>query len=723
MIRSRRGWRASAWGAVAAALATLFLCASTGAALAQSDAEADSSNTEVQDLSSISQNSANAMTDSTSTANTAAKSDSTGIVGLRKQLGELRGMAWLDFAGPEKQKRPTIKGGFKSGQSNYGPYFDISLPLLVAGGFSTTSSYHRENLEEPATQQKKVSREIKSGWSRPMSDWGSFALDFRRRSSESDRVGFAKSTSENTNLSSNLRGNVDLGDTGIDSKWSVKGNIKDDKVSSGSRSGATNQTLNSGSFSLGAGSRVGDLNVSMNAGLDVSAGPQTLSAATDGSNAQQDTKTSVSDTLGVNLFWRQAQNKSFSAQLSRQVFNEDRLEYEKDVFGIPIISPDTRLKIVGNESESRNITSLNLMAKAPIYRSLSTNLNYNLQKKETHYTLSEQGFIPEQTQSFTGDVLFRYAQAGSLKVSLSLNQLWDDRRSRGSSDLRGKHFSNSNSVSFTIDQHLLGATDLRLLYAEDLTQQVYDYKLQTGTLDIDVLSKRVDAKLSSDAFSNIKVTLTGSYKTAANVFLDARQVANNNRDQNTWKVSGDYNWQLTQAVNFSQTYQLGIDYTDYYYSYVPEVNQRDKFYKRTQLKTDLNLRLPGASSFTLSHSVDRTRGGNKLLRNEVEVGSYTDDLARRQDEQRLRASVAFPLMMGYKVSVETNRIWRTLQGMNDEVQGDIRTGLKGTQSLLHDRMTLSLDLGYVWAYGPPRVIRIQRDRRYFTSSTYLSWTF
>ncbi|HKI83274.1 MAG TPA: hypothetical protein VKA63_02970, partial [Candidatus Krumholzibacteria bacterium] len=676
-----------------------------------------------QDLGSVVNQSIAAQTDSSSQANSAAKSDSTGIVGLRKQLEELGGMAWLGFVGPEVRNRPTLKGGYDSGQSNYGPYFDINVPLLVAGGFSTTSSYHRESLEEPATQQKKVGREIHSSWKRPMSDWGSFNLDFRRRSNETNRVGFAKSTSENTNLSSSLTGTADLGDTGIDGKWAVKGNIKDDKVTSGSRAGATNQTLNTGTFSLGTGRKVGGMNVALNAGLDVSAGPQTLSAATDGSNAQQDTKTSVSDTLGVNLRWQQGKNRSFSAQISRQVFNEDRLDYLKDFRGVSIFDPDTRLKIVGSESESRNITSVNLTATTPIYRSLRTNLGYNLQRKETHYTLSEQGFIPEHTQNFNGDVTFRYAQAGSLKVSLGLSQLWDDRRSRGSKELRGKHFSNSNSVSFTIDQHLLGATDLKVLYAEDLTQQVYDYKLETGTLDIDVLSKRVDARLSSDAFSKIKVTLTGTYKTAANVFLDAKQVANNNRDQNTWKVSGDYAWQLTQAVSFSQSYQLGIDYTDYYYSYVPEVNQRDKFYKRTQLKTDLNLKLPGAASFGLSHSVDRTRGGNKLLQDDVEASGYTDDLARRQDEQRLNASVSFPLVLGYKVSVETNRTWRTLQGANDEFQGNIRAGVKGLQTFLNDRMTLSLDLGYVWAYGPPRVIRIERDRRYFTSSTYLSWAF
>lgn len=722
MTRSQRGWRARAWGVAVATLVAALLYVSSGA-WAQSEADADSSSTEARSLSDLSKQSSQAGADSTSGGNTAAKSDSTGIADLLEQMQALHGMTWLDFVGAEKQNRPSLKGGFKSGQSNYGPYFDINVPLLVAGGFSTTSSYHRESFEEPATQQKKVGREIRSGWKRPMSDWGSFNLDFRRRSNETDRVGFAKSTSENTTLSSSLKGNADLGDTGIDSKWSIQGNIRDDKVSSGSRAGATNQTLNTGTFSVGTGRKVSGVNVVLNAGLDVSAGPQTLSAATDGSNAQQDTKTSVSDTLGVNLVWKPANTRSFSAQLSRRVFNEDRLDYLKDFRGVSLFDPDTRLKIVGNESESRNVTSLKLTAQTPIFRSLRTNLSYNLESKETHYTLSEQGFIPEHTQNFSGDVTFRYAQAGSLKVSLGLSQLWDDRRSRGSSQLRGKHFSNSNSVSFTIDQHLLGATDLKVLYAEDLTQQVYDYKLETGTLDIDLLSKRVDARLSSEAFSKIKVTVTGSYKTSANIYLDAKQVANNNRDQNTWKVSGDYAWQLTQALSFSQSYQLGIDYTDYYYSYVPQVNQRDKFYKRTQLKTDLNLMLPGASSFTLSHTVDRTRGGNKLLQNDVELGSYTDDLARRQDEQRMRASVMFPLVMGYKVSVETNRTWRTLQGTSDEFQGNIRTGLKGTQSFLHDRMTLSLDLGYVWAYGPPRVIRIERDRRYFTSSTYLTWTF
>ncbi len=718
MTRSRRGWRTTARGVVEAALVFGLLLTSAGKVLAQSDAAADSAQTEAGNLSSFSQ----AASD-TSAATATAAADTLTVQNLRAKLQAVGGMSWLAFAGQEPAKRPSVKGGFNSSQSSFGPYFDINLPLMVAGGFSTTSSYHREHSEEPATQQKKNGRTLRSSWKRPMSDWGSFSLDFSRLTNESERVGFANSTSENTNLSSILNGAVDLGDTGIDSKWSIRGNIADNKISSGSRSGAGNSTLNKGTVSLGAGRKLGDLGLAVNAGFDVSAGPQTLSAATDGSDALTNTKTSVSDTLGVNMNWSQGTSRRFSAQVSRQVFDEERLDYLKDFRGVSLFDPSTRLKIVGNETENRNLTSVNLTAQTPVFRSVSTRLSFGYESKETRYKLSEQGFIPEQNQNFSGDVYFHYAEAGSLKVSLGLVQRWDDRRARDTKELRGKHFSNSNNIAFTLDQHLLGATDLRVLYGEDLTQQVYNYKLETGTLDTDVLSKRLEAKLSSKAFTKIDVSVVGSYKTTANVFLDGRQVANNNRDQDTWKVTGDYKWQLSSAVSFTQSYQLGIDYTDYLYSYVPEVTQRDKFYKRTQLTSDLSLGFPGAIGFMLSHTIDRTRGGNKLLLGEVEAGGYSDDLNRRQDEQRLKASVKVPIVFGYSASVETNRTFRTLQGKNDEFLGDLRTRLSGNQSFLNDRLTLSLDLGYVWAYGPPRVIRIARDRRYFTSSTYVTWAF
>ena len=722
MTRCRRGWRTTARGVVGAAFLLVLVSMGAQRASAQSDAAADSSQTGAENLATFSQ----AASDTSSaavkkTANAAA--DTVTVDQLRAQLKSIRGISWLSLMPEENKQRPTVKGGFNSSQSSYGPYLDMSLPLLVAGGFASTSTYHREQFEEPATQQKKYGRSLSSGWTRPMSDWGSFSLNLNRQTSESERVGFAKSSSENTMLSSSLKGALDFGDSGIDSKWSIKGNIQNNKLSSGSRSGAGNSTLNTGSFSVGAGRMLGDMSVALNAGLDLAAGPQTLSAATDGSDAQSATKTSTSDTLGVNLVWSQGTKQRFSALVSRQVFDEKRLDYQKDFRGVSIFDPDTHLKIVGNEKENRNVTSINLTAQTPLFRSLRTKLTYGYNSKETRYRLSEQGFIPEQSQNFSGDLYFQYAQAGSLKVSLGLSQNWDDRRARDTNQLRGKHFSNRNEITFTLDQHVVGATGLKLLYGEDLTQQVYDYKLETGTLDTDVLSKRMEAKLTSNAFSQIDVSVVGTYKTTANVFLDGRQVANNNRDQNTWKVTGDYRWQLSSAVAFAQSYQLGIDYTDYLYSYVPEVTQRDKFYKRTQLKSELNLTFPGAVGFTLSHTIDRTRGGNKLLLNDVEASGYADDTSRRQDEQRLKASMKVPLVLGYIATVETNRTFRTLQGTTDEFLGDLRTRLKGTQSFLNNHLLLSMDLGYVWAYGPPRVIRIDRDRRYFTSSTYVSWTF
>ena len=648
--------------------------------------------------------------------------DSTAIAAFLAQLEQLQGFRWLDFAGPKPADHPSVKGSFLSSKASYGPAADFDLPLLVLEGFKTVTHYHNDRSKEPATNQEKSNRKFSSKWDRSMSDWGRFNMNLSSSDSRTDRVGFEPSKSTNTTLNSVLSGRGVLGQSRVSGKWSIQGGVNKSNVKSGSRSGATNQTLNRGVFSGGLGRQFGELGVSMSAGLNAAAGPQKLSAAIDGSGAQEDTKTTVSDTLGVNLSWHGTDKQTFTANMSRMVSNEDRLGYVTDFRGVAIFDPATSQKIVGNETESRNITKIQLKAGTKIYRSIRTSLSYGFDRKETQYKLSQQGFIPEQGQSFKGDLWFRYARAGSLKVSLGLNDRWDDRRPADTGELRGQHHTVSDAISFTLDQSLTTTTSLHLVYAEDLAQQVYDYKLTTGTLDADVLTDRYEAKLNSKAIDKVNVTLASTFKKTSNISIDAAQVANNNRDLDTWKVTGDYRWTMTPAVTFGQSYQLSIDYTDYYYSWVEEVTRRDKFYKRTQMKTDLNVTLPGAVGFTATHVVDRTRGGTKQLVGGVESPSYTDDLTRRQDEQRLNLSLKIPLF-GYMASVATNQIFRTLQGMNDETQGDLRVGLKGKSSFLNQRLVLGLDLGYVWAFGPPRVIRIDRDRRYFTSNTYLSWAF
>ncbi len=657
--------------------------------------------------------------DSTRIAPASASALSDSILALIEQM---KGLRWLDFAGSSPKDRPSVKGSYNSSKASYGPGLDLDLPLFVLGGFRTVTHYHLDSSREPTTNQEKKNRSFSSNWNRTMGEWGRFNMALATHHNRTTREGFEPSSSDDTKLDSQLSGGGTLGPSNFSGKWSIQGGVNKKKVISGSRSGATDQTMNNGVFSGALGRRFGPFGLSMSAGLNTAAGPQKLSAAVDGSDAQEATKTTISDTLGVALQWHGLGDRNFSVSMSRQAFNEKRLDYETDYRGVAIFDPETNQKIVGHEKETRNITSIQLAADTRIFRSIRTRLSYGIDKKETQYTLSQEGFVPEQGQSFKGDLFFRYARAGSLKVSLGLNERWDDRRPPDTGELRGRHYTVSDNISFTMDQYLLGATSLRLIYAQDLAQQIYDYKLATGTSNTDVLSNRYESRLSSKAIDRVNVTLAASYKTSSNIFLDALQVANNNRDLDTWKVTGDYKWTMTPAVSFGQSYQLSIDYTDYHYSYVPEINRRDKFYKRTQMKTDLDITLPGAVGFSVSHVVDRTRGGTKEMVGGVESLSYTDDVSRRQDEQRLQLGLHIPVF-GYTASVQTSHVYRLLRGQSEETQGDLRIGLKGQSKFLHERLVLGLDLGYVWAFGPPRVIRIDRDRRYFTSSSYVSWSF
>jgi hypothetical protein len=646
-----------------------------------------------------------------------AVDDSTKLRLLQQQRANQKGFRWLALG----SQRPEAKVGFDSDRSRYGWYLDLGLPLDLLGGFQTKSSYHTDLYQEPTTNQEKSTQRFETRWDRGVGDGGRFQLGLRRQANTTDRTGFETSTSDDTALNSSLTGKG-LFRNGLRHAWSLKGQISDRNASSGTRSGSTEQRLNQGTAALGLSRGLGAWEIGVSGGVDAAAGPQTLAATTDGSNAQQDTKATVGDTLGVQLRWQGTGKRSFGVKVRREAFREERLDYAKDNRGVDIFDPDTQQKIVGQEEETRNLTRVELNGETRLLPPVRVQARYSHERRETEYTLSRQGFVPEQSDDFSGDLWFRYAQAGSLKVSLGLRERWDDRRSPGEEDLRGKHFSVSNNIRFTLEQGVMAATDLKLSWSQDLSQQIYDYDLTIGTQDVDILTDLVEAQLKSQAFDALTMSITGSVKQTQNIYIDAEQVASNNRDQDVWKVTGDYTWDLTPSVSFGQSYQLSIDYTDYHYSYVPEVDRQDTYYKRTQMRSELGVDLPLRSSFHLNHVVDRTRGGEKTVVAGFESSGYSDDPTRRQDEHRVAAGVTVPVL-GYTFALETNKTFRTRGETATEYLGDIRTRISGRNNFFGDRLQLNLDLGYVWAYGPPRVIRTDRDKRYLTCRTNLVWTF
>jgi hypothetical protein len=555
-----------------------------------------------------------------------------------------------------------------------------------------------------------------------MSTWGQFEMGFRNNQNRSQRVNFEPSSSGDTALSSALRGRGVFGQSQVTGQWSIRGSITDKNVSSGSRSGASTQQLSKGIVSGGLGRNLGAWNLGFNAGLDLSAGPQTLSAATDGSDAQEETKTTLSDTLGVNIRFQRGEQRSYTVKFLRQALTEDRLDFAKDERGVTIFDPVTNEKIVGSERELRDVVRVDLSAQDRLIRNVRYNLRYGIERKETHYTLSEQNFVPEQAQTIGGDIWYRFAAAGSLKVTLNFIDRWDDRQLNDSDDFRGKHYATTNSAALTLDQQVMATSNLRLLYGEDLAQQTYDYKLAAGTQDSDVLSRRLEGGLRSKPFDALTFSILGTYRTTSNVFLDPELVASNNRDLDSWKVTMDYSYAISPVATFSQSYQMSIEYTDYIYSYLQDESQRDKFYKRTQLRSELGLRFIENTSFVLSHILDRTRGGEKEIFFGVEDEAYTDDPSRRQDEQRVYAGIKVPVW-SYLMELGTNRTVRVTRGTDEEYLGDIRVQFSGQSKFVDGRLILGLNVGHVWAYGPPRVVRIPRDKRFFTSSTHLTWLF
>ena len=623
----------------------------------------------------------------------------------------------FDWFGLDKSQRPTVKFGFNANKARYGWIADGKINSSILDGFSWDTSFKADHFFEPTVSQTKTSRAFDSTMRRRYS-WTEMDLLFKYAESDVEKPGVTPSRTEDSRVRLGVKGHGRFGS--LNQGWGGSGEISSRSGSSGGRGGSTDQKLSTTSGYGRIARPFLNGNIAFKGGVNVAGGPQQLSAEADGSDFQETTRTTFADTLGVNLSYDLGEGTGMTAAASRVESIDRRLDYEKDRRGFPIREPGSTSKIVGNERETRKAHTINMDGRWRPLHPLRLAARYRFEERETEYTLSQQGLVPDEAVSFGMDGDWRYADAGSLSVKLDLGTRWSDQSAASSDTLRGRHTSVSNAVSLTLNQRLMAASDLRVLFRQDLNQQIYDYPDSIGAgANIDKLINRIEARLTNKSFDSIDINLSALVNSLEYIYIDADDVANQNRTETTYQVAGDYLWHLTDSIAFGQRFFLNIDYVDYVY--IVE-NKPDTFYKKTGMTTDLLVSLIGGSNLDLSLVVDRTRGGQRVLDDEGNALGFSDDESRRQDEARLNAEMTVPFR-GFSLVARTNRAWLTRRGGETELLGDMQLSLRSQKTWMGGHLRLGLNAGYVWAYGPPRVIRTERDSGYFTSTTTLTWSF
>jgi hypothetical protein len=373
----------------------------------------------------------------------------------------------------------------------------------------------------------------------------------------------------------------------------------------------------------------------------------------------------------------------------RTTFVEERLDFLRSENGI--IDTLGVANPVGEERESTwtNTWDVDLRTR-PLPR-LAVNAGARHSFKETNLTLSRAEITQLANDQLNAEAIIRYAQSGSLKVRMSRNEQYNDRRSRGSDVFRGKETRLSRLAEAEFRQQVTSLIQLHVDLQQTLDQNINEDPDNEN--DRDRLNTRADAKLVADPWTWFRVEASGSYVYTEEINIDANRVdANQNTD--LYEVRGSFILDPEGGWRFIQNYRMQIKVIDRLAGI-----KDDRFNKQGQFDTRAEYRFGSGVHVDGQYIVDYRRNGDRdeeFPDDEV----YIYGGPRRDHRVNFGIRIPVPLV---ELTARTERGFlrdysRTIPVEQD--RGRINMGFRGNWSLWAGRATISADASHIRQFGP-----------------------
>jgi hypothetical protein len=373
----------------------------------------------------------------------------------------------------------------------------------------------------------------------------------------------------------------------------------------------------------------------------------------------------------------------------RTTFVEDRLDFVRSENGI--IDTLGVANPVGDEHESTwaNTWDVDLRTR-PLPR-LAVNAGARHSFKETSLTLSRAEIAQLANDQLNAEAIIRYAQSGSLKVKLSRNEQYNDRRSKGSTEFRGRESRLSKLAEAEFRQRVTSLIELHLDLQQTLDQNINEDPDNQN--DRDRLNTRADAKLSSDPWDWLRVEVAGSYVYTEEINIDSLRV-NANQNTDLYEVRGNFILDPEGGWRFIQNYRMQIKIIDRLAGI-----EDDRFNKQGQFDTRAEYRFASGVSVDGQYIVDYRRNGDRdpdVPDEEV----YIYGGSRRDHRVNVGIRIPMPLI---EVHARTERGFlrdysRRIPAEQD--RGRIDLGFRGDWSFWDGRATVNLDASHIRQFGP-----------------------
>lgn len=432
------------------------------------------------------------------------------------------------------------------------------------------------------------------------------------------------------------------------------------------------------------------------------------------------------DTLGVGGYYN-THGWSGKVVFTQSDFDREYLDYRRNANGLVDTSagsiPEGASKIV-EELEEKDAWEIAWENRFYFLRRFSIDTKFSHKYDKQAYNQSKVGTKERNNDAMNVGVGFSVG-ADSLSFVYEYKWDWDDQTFLDATDSRGRQYTKYRKLTTTWLRPLFANTDLRVVYAGELSQDIAEDEFNQN--DRDRLTQNYDIEVTSNLSESFYTQLSGSYLVKDDIAIRETLSANNNVKQ-TYEVSPLYRWIISPRVELQQSFRMYIQYQDYLYDALESVRKNDTYNKRGVLATKVTYKPTERLEIIVEHDVNKKYNGTLVSEDLAGRESYRRD--SNQTINRIDFGLTWEVSEGLKLQTATFRTKDETEryGNNDTTtlttnrSGQLWIGAVVDQSwdLAGEPVTFKGRLKRFLAYGPS-VTETSSD--YWEADLLLKWTF
>lgn len=326
------------------------------------------------------------------------------------------------------------------------------------------------------------------------------------------------------------------------------------------------------------------------------------------------------DTLGADAYY-QRRVATGQVTLSQSSFDKRYLDYRRNSNGLidTLNLPEGASKVV-RELEEQDAWDLrwdNTLKAGRI--KFTSALQHTFDKQQ--YAESGVGRKDRNADQMKLGLMFP-AGRDSFALTYEFKWTWDDQQFAGAESSRGRQYQKTRDFALDWIHDLFANTVLSGRYSANLVQDIAEDRFNEN--DRDRLTQTARLKLESAWSGAFTTTLLGEYNAVDDIAIRTTRSANNNTKR-TYEVAPGYRLVLSPRVEFAQVFRMYIQYQDYDFAYIGELNKNDTFNKRGNLASTLTLHPSERVDLVVKHDYNQKFNGTRTNRDASGEAFYRRD--------------------------------------------------------------------------------------------------